>query len=384
METGTYPLDRVYLPDDLLEEILDDAPAVSDSIQDIFERISQQREAMRAEMVASGRVMRAVELPQVESPSVAAIDGGLALEQSLGADTALVVALGIEGLVREDQRQWSGVQYVHWQQVLVRKGLNNRGFALGVMAALELKIAVNAPHDIVIMDGSHLTPAIGLNSMLSINDAEFALTAAGLIEKHDVSSNLYQALRKPEMVAMVKYDQSRDLAGSWLKGFQCVCDDRTTMTTLLEPNEYTAPVQVGQTPQSAENWQNLHVLIASTAYPSRETVEAEFREALKYANDRQLFFTYYKPHQWSPAYRIELKRAAVEDRERLSRILTAVREQVISPEIREPYPQYLADMMAKSVSSGMQSLRAAVFHELSERGANDYLRFIIQSYRTEN
>lgn len=376
--------EQVNLPDDLLEEILDDAPRVSDSISDIFERVGKQRERMRRELLSANRLHRAEELPSVTSPSIAAVDGGAAIEQALGADIALVVALGIEGLVREDRRQWHGVQYVHWQQVLVRKGLNNRGFALGVMAALELKILTGAPHEVVILDGSHLTPVIGLNSMLSLDDAEFARMASVLVTKNLITENLHLALRKPEIVAMVKYDQSRDLAETWLEGFETPCDDRTTMTMLLEPGEYTIPVQLGQTPRSARNWKQLHILIASNDYPNKSETERAFKEALAYANQRQLFFTYYKPHEWSPAYRIELKRAAAEDPLYLSRILMAIREQVISPEIREPYPQYLADVMAKSVGSGIASLRAAVFHELGDRsGAQDYLRFILQSYRTE-
>jgi hypothetical protein len=339
---------------------------------------------MREAMLESERVQLFGDLPRVDSPSVAAIDGGLALERSLGADTALVVALGVEGLVKEDRRHWNGVQYSHWQKVLVHKGENTRGFALGAMAALELEILVNAPHDVVILDGSHQTPVIGINSMLGINDPGFADIAASLLVEHNTVEKLHAALRAKQIVGMVKYDSSRELTESWLQGFECACDDRTAMTMLLEPGEYTTPLQVGQTPRSRYNWEKLHIVIAYKGYPERENARRAFESALKCATDRQIHFTYYKPHEWSPAYRVELKREAVEDREQLSKVLTAIRDQVVTPEIREPYPQYLADMMAKSVGSGMTALRAAVFHELGNRGAGDYLRFIVQSYRTES
>ena len=373
----------IYLPDDLLEQILDDAPALSSTISNIFERIVRLREEMRDALLASERLRSVEDLPTVDSPSVAAIDGGTVLEQSLGADTALVVALGIEGLMREGRQHWNGVQFVHWKQVLTRKGLNNRDFALGVMAALELNVLVNAPHEVVILDGSHITPVLNLNRMLHFNDAVYAHTAAALVAKHDVAANLNTALRKPEVVAMVKYDQTRDLTDTCLSDFESPCDDRTTLTMLLKEGEYTAPVCVGQTPRSADNWSHAHVQIAFADYPEKNAREKEFKDALAYLNERQIFFTYYKPHEWSPAYRIELKRETAADDVCLSRVLTAVREQVVSPEIREPYPQYLADCMAKSVSGGMVSLRAAVFHDLDDRSADDYMRFYVQSYRTE-
>lgn len=384
MEKENHVEERVYLPDDLLEEILNETSAVSDSISSIFDQINRQRQQMRDAMIASGRVELADALPRVDSPSVAAIDGGVALERSLGADTALVVALGVEGLVSEGRRHWSGVQYAHWQKVLVHKGENTRGFALGVMASLELEILVNAPHEVVILDGSHLTPVIGINSMLGIDDAGFAQTAAALLTEHRTMEKLHEALRAKQIIGMVKYDASRELAETWLNDFECACDDRTAMTMLLEPGEYTTPIEVGQTPRGKYNWEKLHISIAYHAYPERDRALRGFETALKYATDRRIHFTYYKPHEWSPAYRIELKQEAVEDREQLSKVLTAIRDQVVTPEIREPYPQYLADIMAKSVSGGMSALRAAVFHELGNRGAGDYLRLIVQSYRTES
>lgn len=377
-------IDHVHLPDDLLEKILDSAPSVTDSIGDIFGRVAGARERMRAALVAAGHLRRAEDLRSVESPTVSAVDGGTAIERSLGADTALVAALGIEGLTREDRQYWHGVQYVHWQRVLVRRGMNNRDFALGVMSALELKILSGAPHEVVILDGSHITPVLSLNRMLMFDDASFALLAAELVTEHAVTSCLSTALRRPEIVALVKYDGSHELADTWLRDFACPCDDRTAMTMLLAGGEYTEPVRVGQTWKSADNWQHAHVRIAFKDYPRKTETEEEFKEALSYLNQRQIFFTYYKPHEWSPAYRIELKQEAVEDETRLARVLTAVREQVISPEVREPYPQYLADIMAKSVGGGLASLRAAVFHEMGDRGEGEYLRFMVESYRTES
>ena len=53
---------------------------------------------------------------------------------------------------------------------------------------------------------------------------------------------------------------------------------------------------------------------------------------------------------------------------------------MVSTEIKEPYPQYLADMMAKSISGGLEALRAVVQYQFSDNP--DFLQLLTQSYRT--
>lgn len=324
-------------------------------------------------------------MESVRSPTVAAVDGGLAIERSIGADTVLVVAVGVEGLTNEEQnRHWHGVQHLHWQTVIAHEGgESSRRFALGVMAALELEILASAPHDVVILDGSHLTPVIGLNSMLSMMNNAWGDVAARVLTQHDTTARLSEVLSRPSVVAMVKYDASRDLTQTWLSSFENVHDDRTVMTMLLEAGEFTEPTQVGQTKRSRESWEQLHAIIAYPGFPNKVDVQAALNGAIRYARQRNILFTYYKPHEWTPAYRIEIKREVAESSTRLTGVLQAVKEQVLSPEIREPYPQYLADIMAKSVGEGMMALRTAVFQILGDSEAGDYMRLITQSYRTE-
>lgn len=376
---------QVYLPDDLLEEILTQTSSISGSIREGFDRFCQCRQAMRAQLLARRLIRGTAELgTPTQCPSVAAVDGGLAIERSLGADTALVVAVGVEGLLPEGRRFWSGVQYAHWEQVVVHQGgETSRRYALGVMASLELQILAAAPHDVVILDGSHLTPVIGLNSMLSLADEALSRSAAYHLIEHQTIEHLSAAMRCPRIVAMVKYDASRDLIETWLSDFESTYDDRTAMTMLLESGEFTQPVRVGQTPRSRENWGNLHITVASPHISNRIEMEKAFNEALESPRRRDVFFTYYKPHDWAPAYRVEFKQDTVDPSDQLANILCAISDQVVSPEIREPYPQYLADIMAKSVGDGMAALRTAVFHDLSSSSANEYLRLFTQSYRSE-
>ncbi len=377
--------EQVYLPDDLLEEILEQASPMSATIQGIFDRIVQTRQQMRDHLFQEAHILNTRDLgAAVRSPSVAAIDGGLAIERSIGADTVLVAAVGVEGLVKEENRHWTGVQYAHWEEVMVHYGGEmTRRFARGVMAALELEILAHAPHDVVILDGSHLTQVIGLNSMLSLSGSAFSLMAAQMLNQHTTAEALNKVMGDKSIVAMVKYDASRELTQSWLSDFSSSYDDRSVMTILLQADEYTRPISVVQTPRARENWENLHITIALSGFPNKVEIQRSLDAGLAGLRSGGIFFTYYKPHAWAPAYRVELKREAAEAPAELTKILQAVKEQVLSPEIREPYPQYLADMIAKSVSNGMRALQAAVFYQLSNSQAGEYLQLITQSYRTE-
>src|SRR5690348_3802967 len=90
------------LPDDLLEEILTDAPELANKIIPLFQQLEEQKEAVHKKLEENKFLRNVSELENPTSPSVAAIDGGQAIEKSLGADILMAVGVGVEGLVRED------------------------------------------------------------------------------------------------------------------------------------------------------------------------------------------------------------------------------------------------------------------------------------------
>jgi len=373
----------VQLPDDLLEEILTVAPAISHSIQDIFQEIVALRQQLRETLVAGGYVRR-LEREADSVPSVAAVDGAHAIERSLGADMVLVVALGVERLSDLAVQHWNGIQYAHWERVLSHEGGEVAWrFARGVMAALELEILAHASHDLVILDGSHLTPIIGLITMLGLPVEAWGPLAAEVLSEHKTLEALRHVLSASHIVAIPKYDSSREFGGSCLSRFGLAYDDRTLMTMVLEEDEFSKPLPIGQTPKNRSTWGRVHIRIAYPSFPHRESVESALNDVLGCVRPGHMYFTYFRPHAWSPAYRIELKREAARSPERLYHILQALKDQVVSTEIQEPYPQYLADLMAKSVGQAMQMLRTATLHGMEDSRTAEYLRLFAQSYRTE-
>jgi hypothetical protein len=318
---------------------------------------------------------------------VAAVDGGSAVERSLGTDTALAVAVGIEGLSDSPSPHWSGVQYAAWQRTLPHEGEQTSATCRGMMSTLELTVLREAPHEVVLLDGSHLTPIIALNTLLSVSQDALRFEIAETIEERQTDTALLDVMTMPSVVAVVKYDSSRDLMNTWLpegvRGSGLGLDDRTTMSLLLEANEYTEPVPVALTQQSRSNWLAKRIEPLNPVDTARERLRMAINDAISLVREDRLFVTYYKPHVWSPAFRLEIKPEVAQDRVLLARILTGIRLQVISPEIREPYPQWVADRMAKSVGDALTALRTAVHFDLTDAGMGEYLSLIAHSYRTE-
>ena len=127
--------------------------------------------------------------------------------------------------------------------------------------------------------------------------------------------------------------------------------------------------------------------------PEKDELNQRLEEALRpirtkdgtEEKESDLFFSYYKPCPNGAAYRIECKRALAENTGRFEQMLAGIKAQITYPDIREPFPQYLADLMAKSVSGGMHALQDAVRFSVIQDSDGKSLkdRFdLLFSYRT--
>jgi hypothetical protein len=373
------------LPDELLEDILEDAPKIAEKIKPLFNELQQQRKTLHQILDDNDLICRVDDLENPPIPSVAAVDGGQAIEKSIGADTLIAVGVGVEGLVREDQRKWGSVQYKNWQDVLPHSSESNPKVTRGAMTALELLVISQTPHDVIIADGSHQTPVIGINSLTSmstLDEPHFQQATWDIINRFSLIDSLKKAMTNPNIVYMVKYDSSQEIGLSVLKNFDLKLDDKTSMTLILNAGEFTKPLPVGQTTKTERVWGDLYISVSSKFdfQGKRDKIKEELNQAIILPKSRKVYFTYYKPYQWSPAYRIEMKESCANTEIELAKVLKAIKEQVVSTEIKEPYPQYLADLMAKSISGGLEALRAVVQYQFSDNP--DFLQLLTQSYRT--
>jgi len=357
------------LPEDLLNDLLAETGQMVDRVEEMLSPAIERREELRRTLDDAGLIQR---FREVEARTICGVDGGFAVERTAAVDMLLSVAVGVEGLA-EGTTAWESTQYQWWARADPHD-LDNERLCRGVMIAQELAILAEAPHEVRILDGSHLTLVIQLNSALTSYSADVRAEARRVWSRLHTIPALHETCRSHAIVAMPKYDSSRVITEMLqrLRGEQIPGDDKHLLTLLLDPGEYVTPQRVPQEP-----WSALHF----NALAGDEDLGAGLTEAIAPLKQRDLLFTYFKPDELSPAFRMELK-SQLSDYD-IDVVCSTVASQITGPFVREPYPQYLADVMAKSVGLGLSALQAAVQLALSSLGRPELSEFLIHSYRTE-
>ena len=358
------------LPEDLLRDLLAGAGDVVDEVAGLLAPILDARDHLRRGLLD----LNLIRTFQAVTPStIAGVDGGFAVERTSAIDLSLAVAVGVEGL-GPTTTIWDSTQYEWWTHVS-RHEVDAERLARGVMVAEEIAILRGAPHRFRILDGSHVTLVIQLNSALSSESNDIRAEARRVWTRLGTAEGLESVCSTPSIVAMPKYDSSRTIARR-LESHLCTSipgDDKYLMGLVLEPGELLVPQQVPDDP-----WRLLHFNAGSTA--DQDIAEA-FGSAIQRLKERRIHFTYFKPDVLSPAFRLEIKPGS--DEADLSLLCSTLSSQITGPFVREPYPQYLADVMAKSVGLGLTALQTAVQLGLSDMGRPEISEMLIRSYRTE-
>lgn len=357
------------LPEDLLRDLLDGAEDMVTEVTRLLSPALEGRERLRAALEDLDLVQT---FSSTDALSVCGVDGGYAVERTAAVDLILSVAVGVEGLSRETTH-WEGAQYEWWTRV-GKHELESERLGRGVMVSQELAVLAQAPHGVRILDGSHLTLVIQLNSALTAFSDELRSEARRVWDRLGTANALQVVSTAPGILAMPKYDSSRHIADALSKhlGEEIPGDDKYLLGQLLMPGELIVPQRVPEHP-----WTRLHF----SPQPGDEEIARSFQEAITSLTDRALLYTYFKPLEFSPAFRLEMKEG-IEPAE-LDAVCSTLAGQITGPFVREPYPQYLADVMAKSVGLGLSALQSAVQLALGGLGRPEIAELLIHSYRTE-
>ena len=146
-------------------------------------------------------------------------------------------------------------------------------------------------------------------------------------------------------------------------------------------------MSVGQSEEEKEKiWNDLHIkcnlVIDDVDIDDLEKrLEDSISPLTTKGKKSSLYYTYFKPYKDGPAYRIEIKEPLANDSVKLENCLLSIKKQIVFPEIREPFPQYLADLMVKNVSLGLFAVQEAI--RLSPNLNIDSGKFnLLLNYRT--
>jgi hypothetical protein len=369
------------LPAALVEEVLGQACAAGDLLLREFQRVRIERTTLREALQKASLIRHESELGYPPLPTTAATDGSYAIERLLTTDLAAAAAVAVEGLTPPSETR-------HWDQprhsTFVAAEIHHEETSTvlrSVMLGRELILAGQAPHDLVMLDMTLTLPVIYLNQALNLapnvpdlkSSQEFLLHASEYLAAYrDI---LWSRRSDRQYISLPKYSTRREIGK--LAEWPMQHDDRGLLTLLLQPGEYTKPLDLEQPEQE---WHININRIGGTGDNSLRGLVDEIVAGLK-----QVQIFYYKPHSWLPALRVEAAKDVLQNPHRLSIILQGLKYQCATASMLEPYPLYLADRTVKALARSLPAFRQVATQQISEKyqGNISEVFFAMHGYRSE-
>lgn len=362
------------IPASLVEQMLQKTNEIGEILQSSMADINRKREKFRLQLEQIGLLDNDINFGNTKPLVSGGVDGAYAVDRLLGTDLLFAAAVGVEGINELE----NGKRIAPNHDVFVypeKHNPENMISARAIMVEMEIKLAANAPYDIVYLDGSlttaliHMYKAINfienLNSKSSdkIKDdfKDFLISYKKIL---DLKDNYKYYLGIP------KYTSRNDIGKNlhWPENY----DDRAILTLILDPGEFTRPKLF----TSEEGW---HVRLPY----ENEELRVLMQQVI--SGIKNLSVIYYKPHPWCPALRIEMPSATAGDETKLNSILINIKNQCQTPSIMEPFPLYMADRIAKHMAPAIPAYKQIIMNQMTQ--LNDHnekdIFFLMHSYRTE-
>lgn len=365
------------LPQALVEELLGRCESIGHELVTNFAQIKNLRDSIRQQLRNDGLLRNKAILRYQPIPTCCAVDGAYAVEKMLSNDIVAVTAVAVEGLTPPSEtRHWGGPTHLSFVDT-VNHEVNS--LPRGIMMAMELKIACNAPHEIVMMDGSFTTPLIHMNQAINSIDAKKPNKMSEYVEEVfpeflEHYLQIASTTRSDKAwVYLPKYTTKQELKKKYLALWPFGYDDRAVLTQIMEPGEFAGPIAI-EPPDG--DWH-----FSKTPGVSDQRMITQLFNALN-----EIAVIYYKPGLQTPALRIEISKMVASNESLIAKILQCLEFQCGCGGIIEPYPLYMADRMAKSLGSAMPAFRQAVTLQIAQLYDGDLsdVFFGMHGYRTES
>lgn len=370
------------LPAALVDDVLQRAKGISEKLLSEFKEVQARRREWR-DCLASRRLLRKEsELPYVNVPTACGVDGAHAIERLLATDMVVAAAVAVEGLTPPSEtRHWPDPRHLTLLETEAHEA-DTGTIVRALTGGMELELAMNAPHEVVMLDGSMTTPFIYFKQALNkASEVPGLLMTGHLLQRIGDYLKAYHAILSSTRsdrcwIALPKYTTRREI-GEEL-GWPKTHDDRALLSMVLEPGEFTQPQPLKR---SEEPWHmNLGVVpdeLKGTATRLSERIAGLLEE---------IRVVYYRPSSWLPALRIEMSRAISDNQARLASVIHGVRHQCGTPGVMEPYPLYMADRMVKQLPRAIPTFRQVASQRIAEtyQGGISDVFLGLHGYRTES
>ena len=324
--------------------------------------------------MSKGLIKRKADLDVPREPSVVGIDGSYQAHRLTALDLCAAAAVAVEGTSKEARRHWQEPHHRMWVNSF-EHSKNATNALRGLMITMELELADEAPHDLVLLDGSFVVLLIYLNQGLtSFSEAPTILRDE--FQQRWVSQSVLDRfltlLQSDRSIAVPKYSGRNEIQDLLQDDNIPAADGKTWATIILEPDEYVEPLPIFQFEGEDREY---HL-------PERfcpQEILIRINQAIE-----NLRVVFYRPYGWAPAVRLEVTAPIAASSSRLSMALEGVKRQFFSPAVMEPYPLFLADRMVKSLGAGVSVIEQAVAQQAVGSSPDvESTLLCLQNYRTE-
>jgi hypothetical protein len=362
------------LPDALVRDLLAQTTPVAEKVSTHLNALRQARGSIRQRVKLQGLIARKADLDVTREPSVVGIDGSYQVHRLTALDLCAAAAVAVEGTSKEARRHWQEPYHRMWVNGF-EHSKNATNALRGLMISMELELAAEAPHDLVLLDGSFIVLLIYLNQGLtSFKEAPALLREEFQRRWNDqrVLDRFLALIESDRTVAVPKYSGRNELEIFLRQNDLPETDGKTLATVILEPDEYITPLPI------------FHFGGEDREYHLPEEHCPRERQEQMNRSLEDMRVVFYRPYGWSPAARLEVTAPIATSRTKLSMVLEGIKRQLFSPAVTEPYPLFLADRMVKSLGAGVAVIEQTIAqHAVGAAPDIEATLLCLQNYRTE-
>ncbi len=358
------------LPEALINELLSNSERVSNRVKGQIDSITSQRENLRERAEKLGLIHSLPDMSDTAPMSVGAVDGSCATTHLASFDLSATAALGVDGLGFGRDDADDDLRTYEFDCQITDPLPYGQELTYALMFCMEYEVASRMNHDLVMLDGAFssgmVAISIGLKSMDYDHDLSSALRKRWMGRAREIVPGL---LNSDRVLALPKRSSSNEFATqtALLNNQESDVNGRTVASLILEGGEYATPLCL--------ETHGFHI--------DTSTLNRDYVHRLNSIYD-DMKIVYFKPHDWSPAMRIEFPPGQTDDDRNLHQKLDAIRRQCVSPAILEPYPLYVADRFVKSLSRGVSALLQAVRREVANDSDDPELAMrMMYAHRTD-
>ncbi|MFB3785811.1 MAG: DNA double-strand break repair nuclease NurA [bacterium] len=363
------------LPDALVRDLLAKAVPVADGVSHNLQALRDAKINLQNDARKHRLIRRKADLDVPREPSVVGVDGSYQVHRLTSLDLCAAAAVAVEGTSKEAVRYWPEPYHDMWVDGLPHS-MDTIGVLRGMMVSMEITLAANSPHDLVLLDGSFSSLIIYLNQAFTkIDDCAYALADDFLGRwESSVLKHLKVILTSDRTIAMPKFTSRNEFLRGNMLNPPVIVDGKTLATMILNPGEFTRPLPLhDDADPSSQQVDHL---------PEKYCPKKDMDEILEALSG--LSVIYFRPYGWLPALRMEIPSTITASNTRLSIVLEGVTRQFFSPAVIEPYPLFLADRMVKSLGSGVAVIEQTVAQHVAGSSPDiESTLLFLQNYRTE-